>query len=420
MESDKRWALASLASIPLIMTLGNSMLIPVLPQMEKLLHIGSLQVSMIITVYSVVAIFFIPIAGYLSDQYGRKVIIIPSLIITGIGGLISGLSAWFMSDSYWFILIGRLLQGIGAAGAAPIVLPLVGDMFRNESDVSRGLGLIETANTFGKVLSPILGAFLATFIWYLPFLSIPIFCLISIGLVCFLVKAPQNKRQQKIEFRLFVHSIQQLLRQKGRWLFAVFAIGGIAMLVIFGTLFYLSSELEDRFQIKGVTKGLILAIPLMALCLTSFITGKQIKSNKIRMKWLTFIGCLIQTTAIVFGALVTNIYFLISALFLGGIGIGLALPCLDSMITEGIEKKERGTMTSLYSSVRYIGVAVGPPLVSFLTKISHQTVFFTISGICACAACLSFMAVRPGNDSNESTTAQKRKNPMSSIRQKVH
>ena len=69
---NKKLAIISMASIPLVMTLGNSMLIPVLPMIEKELGITSLQVSMLITIYSVVAIICIPIAGYLSDQIGRK------------------------------------------------------------------------------------------------------------------------------------------------------------------------------------------------------------------------------------------------------------------------------------------------------------------------------------------------------------
>lgn len=72
MESRKKMDLLALASVPLIMTLGNSMLIPVLPVIEKQLKISSMQVSMIITVYSIFAIFLIPIAGYLSDRFGRK------------------------------------------------------------------------------------------------------------------------------------------------------------------------------------------------------------------------------------------------------------------------------------------------------------------------------------------------------------
>jgi MFS transporter, ACDE family, multidrug resistance protein len=104
---NKKWAVLSIASIPLIMTLGNSMFIPVLTEMQKQLNISTFQSSMIITVYSIVAILLIPIAGYLSDHIGRKKVIIPSLLITGIGGLISGWAAWKMNDAYWIILLGE-------------------------------------------------------------------------------------------------------------------------------------------------------------------------------------------------------------------------------------------------------------------------------------------------------------------------
>lgn len=183
--------------------------------------------------------------------------IIPSLIIAGIGGLVSGLACWFLQDAYWLVLIGRLLQGVGAAGAFPIVFPLVGDMFRDEEDVSQGLGIVETANTFGKVLSPILGAYLASFVWYLPFLTIPIFSLISILLVAFLVKSPAQSQENRQSFRQFIQSIKEIFKQKGRWLYAVFAIGCVCMLVVFGVLFYLSNLLEDQYKIEGVTKGFI-------------------------------------------------------------------------------------------------------------------------------------------------------------------
>ena len=49
---------------------------------------------------------------------------------------------------------------------------------------------------------------------------------------------------------------------------------------------------------------------------------------------------------------------------LSGIGIGVGLPCLDAFITSGIEKEERGTVSSIYSSMRFIGVAAGPPIMA--------------------------------------------------------
>ena len=109
----KNCCLIALASVPLVMTLGNSMLIPILPTIEKKLHISSFQVSMIITIYSIVAILLIPIAGYLSDRWGRKMVMVPSLLIATMGGAITGWVSWKVDNPYNWILIGRAIQGIG-------------------------------------------------------------------------------------------------------------------------------------------------------------------------------------------------------------------------------------------------------------------------------------------------------------------
>ncbi|MEH7245161.1 MFS transporter [Neobacillus niacini] len=392
--SKQKWAILSLSSIPLVMTLGNSMLIPVLPSMEKKLSISAFQTSMIITVYSIVAIFLIPVAGYLSDHIGRKKVIIPSLIIAGLGGLLSGWAAWRLDDAYWLILVGRALQGVGAAGAAPIVLPLVGDMFKNDDDVSSCLGLIETSNTFGKVLSPILGAVLAGFIWFLPFFSFPIFCTISVIMVALLVKS--SKAAKPIPFKQFFTNVKKTFTEKGKWLYAIFFIGGILMLVLFGILFYLSEIFETEYGIKDVKKGLFLALPLGALCISSFIAGKMIKDNKVLMKWLTFGGIVAAAISIAALWLSIKLWFMLSMFLIAGVGIGIGLPCLDALITAGIEKEERGTISSIYSSMRFIGVAAGPPIIALLMKQATYWIFITLSGLSIIAAFVAMIAIKPG------------------------
>ncbi|WP_078381313.1 MFS transporter [Sutcliffiella halmapala] len=400
MEHEKRWAIVSLASIPLVMTLGNSMLIPVLPTIEKKLKISSFQVSMIITVYSIVAIILIPIAGYLSDRLGRKAVIIPSLIITAIGGVISGWAGWKMDNPYWIILIGRTLQGVGAAGAAPIVMPLVGDMFNSDSEVSKNLGIIETSNTLGKVLSPILGAVLAGFIWFLPFFAIPVFCIISIILMIFLVKSPK-KKENPLPFKEFLQAIKAIFRKDSKWLFAIFFIGCILMFVLFGVLFYLSDLLEKKHEIEGIKKGFFLAVPLASLCIASYITGKKIDKNKVLMKWLIVISTGLLGGTVLANSFFSNIWVTTGLFFVGGIGIGIALPSLDALITEGIEKEERGTITSIYSSMRFIGVALGPPIVALLIKGSDNIMFYVLGGSCAVALLISLTGIHPPKNDEE-------------------
>src|SRR5699024_2175891 len=167
--------------------------------------------------------------GYLPDRCGRKKVLIPALILTGIGELIAGLAAWKMDNAFTAILIGRILQGMGASGAMPIVLPLVGDMFRRDGDASASLGMIETSNTVGKVLSPILGAALTALILFLPFFSIPLFCLISLLMVIFLIK--EEEKDAEMTFSVYWDNIKTVFQQHSRWLIAVFIIGAILMFI---------------------------------------------------------------------------------------------------------------------------------------------------------------------------------------------
>src|SRR5699024_4954498 len=327
-EQEKRWAVLSLASIPLIMTLGNSMLIPILPVMEQELGISKLQSSYIITSYSVVAIFLIPVAGFLSDQYGRKKVIIPALIITGLGGLVAGLASQMMDDPFLVILGGRIVQGIGSSGAFPIVLPLVGDMFKDDKEASTTLGIVETSNTVGKVLSPILGAALAAIVWYLPFYSIPVFCAVSVLLVAFLFKATGGK-EKKTRFKEYLGFAKDILKEHGRWLFAVFMIGAILMFILFGFLFYLSSILEEDYGYKGIWKGVLLAVPLLALSIASFVTGRKIKDQLNVMKWVTFIGIILTGASVAVIPFTDQPIYLLTIFLICGTGIGMALPCLD-------------------------------------------------------------------------------------------
>ncbi|MHA0858306.1 MFS transporter [Paenibacillus sp. CMAA1364] len=393
---NKKWDLVALASIPLIMTLGNSMLIPILPQISRELHISSFEVSMLITVYALVAILFIPIAGYLSDRFGRKKIIIPSLIIAAAGGVVSAVASSLFTDNlaYWIILVGRVLQGIGAAGAFPIVIPLVGDMFDKEEDVSHGLGIIETANTFGKVISPILGASLGMVLWYLPFISIPILCLISLFLVIFLVRTPQNNKTN-VSLKNFLIGTKDILKEKGRWVYAIFAVGCISMFILFGVLFYLSETLESEYKLVGVIKGLVLAIPLALLCVCSYISGKVIGQNKIMMKWIGFSGMALLTICLFIIGFSNQIVFVISMFSFCGAGIGFVLPCMDTLITEGIEKEQRGTITSLYGSMRFIGVSLGPPVISLLHHMNHWIIFGMLAVVAAIGGLLTLFAVKP-------------------------
>ncbi|MBX0359725.1 MFS transporter [Halobacillus sp. Nhm2S1] len=396
-----------MASIPLVMTLGNSMLIPVLPIFEKKVGITSFQSSTIITSYSVAAIILIPVAGYLSDRFGRKLIILPSLVLAFIGGLIAGFSSWKLDDPFLWITIGRILQGMGAAGATPIILPLVGDLYKDDDEkASSCLGIIETSNTFGKVLSPILGSLFAVFLWFLPFFSISFFSLISIVLVFFFIKVPKGKKEEPQPFKQFLKKTKEIFKQEGKWLYPVFLLGAYAMLVLFAVLFFMSDILEKTHNIEGVKKGFVLAIPLFTLCVSAFVTGKKIKGDTTVMKWVLVTALIMVSASVIFvGYVNEKLFLLLVVTSVLGTAIGGMLPTLDALITEGIEKEERGTITSFYSSSRFIGVAAGPPLMSLLMKEYLNISYIASGALGALLLLIVLLLIKPEKSGDQTKTA---------------
>jgi ACDE family multidrug resistance protein len=99
-------------------------------------------------------------------------------------------------------------------------------------------------------------------------------------------------------------------------------------------------------------------------------------------KIILFSLVLISGNTVLIGYLDQKLFLLLALSSLIGLSIGAILPTLDALITENVEKDEKGTITSFYSSSRFIGVAAGPPIMSIVMK-KHLILSFYISGILA-------------------------------------
>ena len=381
----------TLSLIPLIMVLGNSMLVPIMPEAKSALNISQLQVSLLITLFSIPAGIVIPLAGILSDRFGRKKVIIPSLIIYGTGGIVAGIAAWIGDGSYALLLTGRVIQGIGAAGTAPIAMALVGDLYDRQSR-SKALGIIEAANGMGKVLSPILGSIIAVISWFALFFAFPILCVPAAILVWLLIQEP-GKQQEPPPLKRYKEQLVNTWKSQGKWLLAAFLSGAVTLFILFGVLFYLSDILEATYKIDGVKKGLVLAIPLLALSGTSYWCGGFVQKRIKLMK--PFIVSGLGTLAVTMGVVpfVKNTIILIVLLVLSGIGSGLILPCLNTMITSSVGKEERGIVTSLYNSVRFTGVALGPPVFGAFMD-AKTALFLSVAGIAAISFVVALLFIK--------------------------
>ena len=226
-QKHKGLTIAAISSIPLILVLGNSMLIPILPKMKSELGITQFQTSLLISVFSISAAIMIPILGYLSDRFSRKAIVIPALILYGSGGILAGSAAAWFDQAYTWILAGRVMQGIGAAGTTSMAMALTGDLFKG-GEQSKVLGLVEASNGFGKVVSPIIGSLLALLVWYAVFFAFPLFCLASILLTMFFIKEKKSNKEPT-PIGEYVKGLVSVFKAEGRWLFVAYLAGATCL-----------------------------------------------------------------------------------------------------------------------------------------------------------------------------------------------
>jgi MFS family permease len=143
--------LALLSCIATMVMYAETMLIPAIPDLIKDFNVSYSMSSWILTAYLIAGAVMTPIAGKLSDIYGRKKILLIIMVIYAIGVSMAG----FASDIY-FMIFARAIQGIGMS-MFPIAFGMIRDQFPREK-ISIGQGVITSMFASGAVIGLTVGA----------------------------------------------------------------------------------------------------------------------------------------------------------------------------------------------------------------------------------------------------------------------
>jgi len=154
-------AMATIVLSIFVDMLGYSMLIPLLPSIAKEYGAGDFLIGIITASNAFAALIFAPIWGKLSDNVGRK----PILIVSQAGTLASFLLLG-VSNSITGILASRLLDGI-FGGQMPIVRAYVSDITTPQTRPLK-VAKIQVASAISFILGPSIGGFLGIINWRIP------------------------------------------------------------------------------------------------------------------------------------------------------------------------------------------------------------------------------------------------------------
>jgi DHA1 family tetracycline resistance protein-like MFS transporter len=162
MNRTKRSPLFLMALTIFIDFAGFGIILPLLPFWAERLGAGAVGVGLVLTIYALAQFIFMPVLGALSDRYGRRLIILASLLIEALSLVLSALAG-----SLAILLVARFIGGLGASniGSAQAVVADVTPVERR----AQGMGFIGAAIGLGFVVGPALGGLLAPLGPVVPF-----------------------------------------------------------------------------------------------------------------------------------------------------------------------------------------------------------------------------------------------------------
>jgi MFS family permease len=182
--------LVILSCLATMVMYAETMLIPAIPDLIKDFHVSYSMSSWILTAYLITGAVMTPIAGKLSDIYGKKRILLIIMIIYAIGVSIAG-----FATNIYFLVFARAIQGIGMA-MFPIAFGIIRDNFPREK-LSIGQGVISSMFASGAVIGlSVGGAIIKHYGWQATFFTI---IPIAIGLVIVVSRFIRVNEEQEVE-----------------------------------------------------------------------------------------------------------------------------------------------------------------------------------------------------------------------------
>lgn len=158
--------LAILSCIATMVMYAETMLIPAIPDLITDFNVSYSMSSWILTSYLIAGAVMTPIAGKLSDIYGKKKILLTIMVIYAIGVSMAG----FASNIY-FMIFARVIQGIGMS-MFPIAFSIIRDQFPREK-ISIGQGVISSMFASGAIIGLTVGGIIVqNYGWQSTFFTI--------------------------------------------------------------------------------------------------------------------------------------------------------------------------------------------------------------------------------------------------------
>jgi len=420
-KRDLLMAMAGVSATVVLAALDSTIISTTLPRVAEALN-GMALYAWVGTGYLLATAASILIFGRLGDMFGRKPLMLVSVLIIALGYIACGLA-----QSMTQLIVFRTLQGVGGGMMIATAFAAPADLFPDAKQRVRWMALVSAAFAMASGIGPVLGGAATQALgWRAAFFISPVaaagaFFLLAryfprirpihdgsrkidwvgaillvlavgaplaalelafaqgehahpllgamlavIGVAAIAILIPTERRVKSPIFPLRV-----LAGQESKLLNLAAMMVGAVMFVL---IFYSPLLLQQVLGYTPSEAGLLLTPLVAAISVGSIINGRMFPKQTEPQRLMVFGGLLLAagTLMVLLISPGTSAWWILAAFFVNGCALGFLLPNLTLFMQMLSERRDVGVASALVQTTRAIGSALGTALVGIM--ISHGTV----------------------------------------------
>jgi len=369
MANPKKAAVGFIFITILIDVIGFGIIIPVFPQLlQHLLHvtdrtdissISKYAIAMTL-LYAGMQFVFAPVLGSLSDHYGRRPILLFSLLGFGLDYIFLA-----FAPSIGWLFVGRTISGITGASFTTAAAYMAD--ISNEKNRAQNFGMIGAAFGIGFIIGPMLGGLLGEYGARIPFLVSAGLALMNALYGYFVLPESLDKEHRRAFDWKRANPIGSLMNLK-----RYPAVIGLIISLIF--IYLAAHSVQSNWSFANITKfgwtpkTIGISLGLVGL-LVGLVQGLLIRvvNPKLGNEKSVYIGIALYAVGLSLFAFATQGWMMFVFLIPYCLG-GISGPALQALISAHVPKNEQGELQGSLTGLNSLTTIIGPPIMIGLTS----------------------------------------------------
>lgn len=383
----KRSPLATILSIVFIDLIGFGMIIPILPLYAERFRANEWQIGFLLASYSFMQFLAAPLLGWLSDRYGRRPVLLCSLIGSALGYLLMA-----NANALSMLFLARGISGVSGASVGT-ASAYIADITAPENR-SRRIGLIGAAFGVGFVLGPGISGVLSHLSVVAPFwFAGTLAVLNALAVLVFLPEPERHAAREKGPV-----GTKEAFEQAGSWRLGVLVVTYFVAIAAFAIVTMIYPQVSvRRFELnQSQISYIFVLIGLVGALIQGGGIGRL--SKHFGDLNLACAGLAIMAASMVVMPLASSVPSFL--LFTVGLAVGnsLSQPTINALASKGASQNLQGRVLGTLQSAGSLGRVFGPAIGGFLLAGDHSrpnlqygnTPFLVGAGIMTVAFVLAF------------------------------